>query len=216
MFELNGLQISWFGHDSFKIKGEKTIYIDPYQIKDKDQADIILISHDHFDHLEIESINKISTSQTIIISPPSGKVQLEAVDSKEVILVNQNDEFEISNMKIKTVPAHNTNKFKEPEKFFHPREEGGVGYILTISGTKLYHIGDSDQIQEMNNVKPDILLIPVSGTYVMTWEEAVKATLDIKPRFAIPIHWGSIAGNIEDAKKFKENAFCEVIIPEKE
>ena len=91
-----------------------------------------------------------------------------------------------------------------------------AGYILTISGTKLYHIGDSDQIQEMNDVQPDILLIPVSGTYVMTWEEAVKATLDIKPRVAIPIHWGSIAGNIEDAKKFKDNASCEVIIPEKE
>ena len=80
----------------------------------------------------------------------------------------------------------------------------------------MYYAGDSDQIQEMNNIKPDILLIPVSGTYVMTWEEAVKATLDIHPKIAIPMHWGAIAGSIEDAKKFKENASCEVIIFEKE
>ena len=67
MFELEKLQISGLGHSSFKIKEEKTIYIDPYQINEKDKADIILISHDHFDHLEIESINKISTSETTII-----------------------------------------------------------------------------------------------------------------------------------------------------
>ena len=216
MFELEKLQISGLGHSSFKIKEEKTIYIDPYQINEKDKADIILISHDHFDHLEIESINKISTSKTIIISPPSGKNQLKSVESEEIIFVTQNDEIEILGIKIKTVPAHNTNKFKEPGKFFHPKEEGGVGYILTISGTKLYYAGDSDQIQEMNNIKPDILLIPVSGTYVMTWEEAVKATSSIQPKIAIPMHWGAIAGNIEDAKKFKENASCEVIIFEKE
>ncbi|MBT6335446.1 MBL fold metallo-hydrolase, partial [bacterium] len=88
---------------------------------------------------------------------------------------------------------------------YHPKEEKKVGYVLDFNGLKLFHTGDADNIPEFASLKDiDIALLPVSGTYVMTPEEAVQATRVIKPKMVIPMHYGSIIGSKDDAIKYKE------------
>jgi L-ascorbate metabolism protein UlaG (beta-lactamase superfamily) len=122
----------------------------------------------------------------------------------------------ILGVSVEAVPAYNTNKFRTPGKVYHPKEEGRIGYIITMNGVRIYHAGDTDHIPEMKNIKVDIALLPVSGTYVMTADEAAKAVAEIKPKIAIPMHYGAIVGDVNDAQKFQKLATCKVTILEKE
>jgi len=108
------------------------------------------------------------------------------------------------------------NKFREPGKPFHPKEDGKIGFILSVKGVRIYHAGDTDPIPEMKNFKTDIALLPVSGTYVMTPEEAGEAARMIKPKLAIPMHYGTIVGSENDAERFKQLATCpvQILMPE--
>lgn len=187
--------IKWLGHDTFKIIGEKIIYTDPYQIKTQDEADIILITHDHYDHFSPEDIEKLLGPNTVLVLPAdcSGKI-----NAKEVIL-KPGDKIEIEGIEIEGVPSYNTNKN------FHPKEKGWLGFIFKVSGKRIYLAGDTDYIPEMKSFSNiDIALLPVSGTYVMSADEAVQAALDIKPKLAIPMHYGSIVGSEKDAIYFAE------------
>jgi L-ascorbate metabolism protein UlaG (beta-lactamase superfamily) len=112
--------------------------------------------------------------------------------------VKPGDALEIKGVKIEAVPSYNTNKQ------FHTKERGWVGYVFTSGGQRIYIAGDTDYIPEMKNIRADIALLPVSGTYVMTADEAAQAALDIKPKVAIPMHYGSIVGAKEDARRFAE------------
>jgi L-ascorbate metabolism protein UlaG (beta-lactamase superfamily) len=181
--------IHWLGHDSFKITaGEKIIYTDPFHIKQADEADIILITHEHFDHCSPEDIKKLQTDKTVIVATADSAGKL----SGNVRIVSPGDRLEIDGIEIEAVPAYNSNKQ------FHTKDKGWVGYIFTVEGKT----GDTDHIPEMETFHADIALLPVSGTYVMTAEEAVKAALDINPEVAIPMHYGSIVGTESDAEKF--------------
>jgi L-ascorbate metabolism protein UlaG (beta-lactamase superfamily) len=186
--------INWLGHDSFRIDGDQTIYIDPFQIEPGKTADLILITHDHHDHCSLEDIAKIQGEDTLIIT--------EALSAKKlngnVKLMKPGDKTEVSGIIIEAVPSYNTNKD------FHPKENGWLGFIIEINGERIYHTGDADFIPEMKEIKTDIALIPVSGTYVMTAEEAVEAALAIQPKIAIPMHYGAIVGSEEDAFRFQK------------
>lgn len=187
--------IHWLGHDCFKIANDVVIYTDPFNIKKPDKADIILITHEHFDHCSPDDIQKIQTKDTVIIAPADcmGKVS----GTKKTI--KPHETITVKGISIQAVPAYNTNKQ------FHPKAKGWVGYIITIHNTRIYLAGDTDYIPEMNSLKNiDIALLPVSGTYVMTAEEAAQAAMAIKPKVAIPMHYGSIVGAIADAKKFEK------------
>lgn len=218
MFDYNGIQIRWYGHDTFTIKNNVTVCIDPYKLTKPLSADIILISHNHFDHLSEDDLSKITNKNTIIVAPNECISQLSKIKNKKIITILPNEEKTINNVKIKAVPAYNINKINpDTKKPFHPKEDSKVGYIVTINGISVYHTGDSDLIPEMTELMPNILLVPVSGTYVMTASEAANAVAKIKPKLAIPMHYGTIVGSDEDAKEFKSLVkSCEVQILTKE
>jgi L-ascorbate metabolism protein UlaG (beta-lactamase superfamily) len=213
MFDYHGLKITWLGHDSFRIKNGKTIIIDPFKISPiSDKADVLLISHEHFDHLSPDDIKKVVNENTTIVTIPAVKKELSSLKVKEVKAAKPGDRVKIGDVTIELVPAYNLNKFREPGKVFHPKEDGKVGFIIEMRGVRIYHAGDTDVIPEMKGLKPDIALLPVSGTYVMTPEEAAQAARMIEPKIVIPMHYGKIVGSEQDAHKFKQLVTYEVQI----
>ena len=213
MFEYQGIKVSWLGHDCFRIKNGKTVVIDPFKVRSSpEKADILLVSHEHFDHLSPDDIKKVSSDKTTVIAAYSCKDELSKLEFKEVKLVRPGDKVRLSDITVEAVPAYNLNKFREAGKVFHPKEDAKLGFIVTMKGVRVYHSGDTDTIPEMNGFKADLALLPVSGTYVMTPIEAAEATKMIKPKLAIPMHYGAIVGSEADAEKFKQLASCPVQI----
>lgn len=185
--------ILWLGHDTFKISSGKTIYFDPFQIVNGEPADLILISHDHFDHCSPEDVRKIQGLQTTIVTEENSAKRLKG----HIQVLKPGNKTNIQGIAIEAVPAYNM------DKNFHPKANQWLGFVLTIGGVRIYHAGDTDFIPEMKDVKAEIALLPVSGTYVMTAEEAVQAALTISPEIAIPMHYGSIVGSEKDAERFR-------------
>ena len=195
--------IHWLGHDSFRIDGEGVvIYIDPYRLKEGPKADLILITHDHSDHASMADVALIQKQDTIIVTIEAAAKKL----SGQIKTVQPGEELTVKGIAIKTVPAYNLTKFRSPGVPFHPKDAGHVGYLITVNGITIYHTGDSDFIPEMKGLKPDVALLPVSGTYVMTAEEAVEAATAIQPKVAIPMHVGEGIGSLADAERFREKA----------
>jgi len=210
--EIEGIHIERLNHASFKIKKDKVIYVDPFKINDNEKADIILITHEHFDHFSIEDIKKVLDNKTVLVATSDCLSSLNKFDN-QMKIVGPGSRLEVNGLSIEATPAYNINKFRAPRIPFHPKEDGKVGYIIEMNRKRIYISGDTDIIPEMQNIKNiDIMTIPVSGTYVMTAEEAAKAVEIIKPKIAIPCHYGAVVGSIEDAKKFKELAKTRVEI----
>jgi L-ascorbate metabolism protein UlaG (beta-lactamase superfamily) len=201
--------IHWLGHDSFRIDGEGiVIYIDPYKISGGPKADLILVTHDHKDHASVEDVAKIQKDDTIILTVAAAAPKF----SGEVQTMGPGENRVVKGIPVQAVTAYNINKFRSPGAPYHPRESGYVGFILTVRGMRIYHAGDTDAIPEMADYRCDVALLPVSGTYVMTAEEAVDAARMIGPKIAIPMHVGRGIGSLEDAERFKKNASVPVMI----
>jgi L-ascorbate metabolism protein UlaG (beta-lactamase superfamily) len=216
MFEYNGVKLTWLGHDAFRIQDGQVIYIDPYEIGPGAKADLVLVSHEHDDHCSIDDLKKIVTPNTVIVAHAQSKNELSKLSVKEIKIAKPGDKLSFGSVAVEIVPAYNTNKFREPGKVFHPKEDGKLGFVVTVKGVRIYHAADTDHIPEMKGMAPDIALLPVSGTYVMTAKEAAEATASIKPKIAIPMHYASIVGSVKDAEEFKKLAKCEVKILQKE
>ncbi|HKT12354.1 MAG TPA: MBL fold metallo-hydrolase [Terriglobia bacterium] len=207
------LDFTRIAHDTFRIAGSKVIYTDPFKVGKEDRADIILLSHEHFDHLSLDDLKKVCTPETSIVASPVCKEGLQKVKAKEKVFIGPGKKQTVRDVAIEAVPAYNVNKFREPGKPFHPREVEGVGYVFEMDGTRVYYAGDTDFIPEMESIQCDIALLPVSGTYVMTVDEAAKAAQTISPKIAVPMHYAAIVGTDDDAKKFKSLVTnCEVRI----
>ncbi|NOY68545.1 MAG: MBL fold metallo-hydrolase [Deltaproteobacteria bacterium] len=199
-------KISWLGHDGFRIESGITTYFDPFQIKTDVKADLILITHEHFDHCSPEDVEKIKGPDTVIITEKDSAKKLAG----DISIMEPGDKLTIKNISVEAVRAYNI------DKAFHPRKNNWLGFIVTIDGHRIYHAGDTDLIPEMSDINVDIALLPVSGTYVMTAAQAVEAAKIIMPELAIPMHFGSIVGDDEDARYFKEKleGVVDVILPD--
>lgn len=182
-------------HSSIKISKDKIIYIDPFKISEHTHdADIILITHDHYDHYSPEDIEKIAKQDTIIVAPKTVKALSKM---RNVVFVEPNNTYEVEGIKIETVSSYNINKK------FHPKENEWVGYIIEINNIRYYIAGDTDITPENKQVKCDIAFIPVGGTYTMNYQEAAELANIIKPKIAIPTHYGSLVGDMQDGEMFK-------------
>ncbi|ALU11815.1 metal dependent hydrolase [Ignicoccus islandicus DSM 13165] len=220
MISWKGVKLSWLGHDGFKIvTANDVIAIDPYKIsvKSNDKASVLFITHEHFDHCSPSDIRKVIDDRTIVIAPEIARDCLRSFDN-EKIFVKPGERYN-EPIPFETVPAYNVNKFRAPGVVFHPKEDGRVGYVIDV-GFRLYHAGDTDFVPEMRGLEAEVALLPVSGTYVMTPEEAAEAVKSMKGvKLAVPMHWGTIVGSVKDALKFKELVEplgIEVIVPERE
>ncbi len=207
--EVSGVKIFWTGHDGFRIEGDGTVlYIDPFRLVSPVKADVILVTHNHFDHYSKDDIKKVVKERSLIIAPKElSGVELE-FNCRGVFLEPwakyHSDEFKVT---VIAVPAYNVNKFRAPGVPFHPKEDGKLGFIVELAGVKIFHAGDSDNIPEYEKLRDyevDVALLPVSGTYVMTPDEAAEAAKVIRPKIAVPMHWGEIIGSRAEALKFKD------------
>jgi len=212
------IEIRWLGHDGFEILTEnKVIYIDPFKIQEQDnKADYLFITHEHFDHCSPEDIKKVIKPETIIIAPAECQSTLLRLKIKNLFIVEPEKKYKVNDLEFMTIPAYNINKFRAPGIFYHPKDDDKVGYIINVGGKNILHCGDTDATKEIKTLKNiDIAMVPVSGKYVMTPEEAAEAVNSFKPKVAIPMHYNEIVGSVSDAEKFKNLARVPVEIIKK-
>jgi len=197
-------RIHWLGHDAFRVDGPPTIYFDPYMLSEGNPgADVILISHDHGDHCSPEDVAQVQGKDTRIVTIASAARKLTG----DVRIVKPGDTIRVKGLEVEAVPAYNVNKFRSPGVPYHAREAGHVGFVVTLEGQRIYHAGDTDHIPEMAALRDiDVALLPVSGIYVMTAEEAAQAAAVIRPGVAIPMHLGRGIGSPDSAQVFKDQA----------
>jgi L-ascorbate metabolism protein UlaG (beta-lactamase superfamily) len=205
--------VHWLGHAGFRLETPVgVVYIDPYRAPSGPPADVVLITHGHFDHFSRDDLERILGKGTRAVAPAAVAEQL----SGPAISIAPGETVEIDRLEVTAVAAYNTNKLDSEGKPFHPREAGWVGYVIGFGGWRIYHSGDTDVIPEMDQAAgADIALLPVSGTYVMTATEAAEAARRIEPKVAIPMHWGTVIGSLADAEEFATAAPVEVRILEK-
>jgi len=195
--KIGDIELKWFGNSGFLIEAQgKKIYIDPYEVKDG-KADVILITHPHYDHFSIEDLRKLIKEDTVLVAPAYCQAKLIRLEIKmEAIGIGEKQK--IKGFEIIGIPAYNINKE------FHPKEEEWIGYLIKIEDVSIYHAGDTDNIPEMQqlNGKVNVALLPVGGKYTMNAKEAAEAASIIEPDLCIPMHYGEIAGTLKDAEEF--------------
>mgnify|MGYP003614968723 FL=1 len=193
--------IQWFGQSAVKIQNcGKTIYIDPFRLKQPDKADLVLITHSHFDHFSPDDLRLIVSTDTWILCPAEFSNQLDSYGAAKVVPVKPGFETEWKGIQIKAVPMYNVHKADK-----HPKEKEWVGYLLNLCNVWLYHTGDTELIPEMKSIKCDIIMLPLGQTYTMnSVEDAVQAVINTNASIAIPIHYGLYEGNTEDTIQFKD------------
>lgn len=203
--KIKGIELKWLGHSGFLIKNNKVIYIDPYNIKDgSEPADVILITHSHYDHCSYPDIGKIVKEGTRIVVSADCQSKITKFNVPiKIEIMEPGQELDLGEVKIYAFPAYNINKH------FHSQEEGWMGYVIKTAEVVIYHAGDTDIIPEMQNLtgykQPErefVALLPVGGRFTMSAEEAAEAAKIIKPTLAVPMHWGAIVGSENDAREF--------------
>ena len=216
MIEYEGITFRWLGHDGFIItsKDGTSVCLDPFQVKGNYKpVDVLISTHEHFDHCSVEDMQKVVNSDTEVIGIPMAEDNLSKLDCKKIHYVKPGETLTLKSIRFEFVPAYNVNKFRSPEVPFHPKEDEKIGVIIVMDSHRIYHAGDTDCIPEMADFRPDIALIPVSGTYVMTAEEAIEAANILQPRLIIPMHFGAIVGDSSMAEKLKQSVSMPVEIP---
>ena len=191
-------RLHWLGHDSFRLDGPPVIYFDPWKLSGSlKEADVVLVSHEHHDHCSPGDVEKVSGPDTVVIANASAADRLPGARP-----IAPGDRLFVAGVEIEAVRAYNVDKFRSPGVPFHPRDAEHVGYVITVDDIRLYFAGDTDHIPEMREISCDVALLPVSGIYVMTVDEAVGAAHDLSPQIVVPMHYGSGIGTAGDGSRF--------------
>ena len=188
-------------HSCIKFNKGEVIYFDPFKIeKNYNDADVIFITHDHYDHYSEEDIDKVVKKGTIIVAPEDllTKLLKKGFERDNMVLVTPNQKYTVKGIEFQTIPAYNVNKQ------FHPKANEWVGYVLKIEGVTYYIAGDTDITEENKKVKCDVAFVPVGGTFTMDYKEAAELINEIKPKIAVPTHYGSIVGEKSDGVSFSK------------
>lgn len=192
--------IEVFTQSSIRVRSNQgTIYIDPFHMnQEPHDADYILITHDHYDHFSVDDIKKVANASTILVVPAKMEDDAKELANEvaSIVTVTPGIYKEISGLEIETIPAYNT------VKPFHPRRAEWVGYILRIDGKRIYIAGDTGLTKEAKQVRCDVALLPIGGTYTMDAKRAAELVNTIRPEYAIPTHYGSIVGKQSDGQTF--------------
>ncbi len=186
-------------HSCIRMNKEKMIYIDPYHIeKNYNDADMIFITHDHYDHYSEEDIDKVRKNNTIFIVPENllNKLIKKGINDENIITLDPGDAENIDGIKVEAIHSYNI------DKPFHPKENNWLGYVIEIDGVRYYIAGDTDITEENKKIKCDVAFVPVGGTYTMNFSEAAQLINIIKPKIAVPIHYGNVVGTKQDATDF--------------
>ena len=188
-------------HSCIKFNREEVIYFDPFKIeKNYNDADLIFITHNHYDHYSEEDIDKVIKERTIIVAPEDMLTKLlkKGFERENIVLVVPNEKYRVRGIEFKTIPAYNVNKQ------FHPKANEWVGYLIELEGITYYIAGDTDITEENKKVKCDVAFVPVGGTFTMDYKEAAELINEIKPKIAVPTHYGSIVGEKSDGVSFSK------------
>ena len=198
-------KLRWLGHDSFLYVGPPVLYFDPWRLdRGLPEADIVLVSHEHGDHCSPQDVKRVSGPGTVIIANQTAAPSLRTAGPEhDVRVIRPGETLVVGEVTVEAVPAYNIDKFRSPGVPFHPQPALHNGYVVTVGGEQIYFAGDTDHIPEMAGITCDVALLPVSGTYVMTAEEAAEAARTIGLRVAMPMHYGAgVVGTAGDAERF--------------
>ncbi|MCC6040498.1 MAG: MBL fold metallo-hydrolase [Thermofilum sp.] len=199
--EYSGIVLERLSHAAFRVSGGgKVVYIDPFRVaRAPRDGDIVVCTHDHYDHCSPEDISKVAKPSAVIVASVNCEKKVKGLGYSYKLL-RPGDSIVIQGVELRAVPAYNV------QKSFHPREYQGIGVLVKLAGVTIYHAGDTDYIPEMERLRGsvDIALLPVSGVYVMDAREAAKAALAIEPKVAVPMHYGEIVGSERDAESFRK------------
>jgi L-ascorbate metabolism protein UlaG (beta-lactamase superfamily) len=198
------ITLHWFGHASFRLTGSRTVFIDPWKLPaGSGTADVVIVSHSHYDHLSADDVSTIRQKDTAVFAPQDCVGKLGG----KVTTISPGQSHEARGVTVEAIPAYN------PNKQFHPKANGWIGVVVTLDGKRVYYSGDTDRIPEMGQLRDiDLALLPVGRTYTMDAAEAALAAAAIKPGRAVPYHWGDIVGTRKDADDFAAKAGCPVSV----
>jgi L-ascorbate metabolism protein UlaG (beta-lactamase superfamily) len=202
------MKLEWLGHASWKLKaGDKTIYIDPYQGVYDEEADLILSTHSHMDHCDPSKVNAVKGEDAVVVAPADCAAKI----GSPVKSLKPGEKATFGDIEVEAVEAYNVKRFRSPGVPFHPKGLG-VGYLIKAEGKTIYHVGDSDFIEEMKRVKGiDVMLIPSGGTYTMDSEDAAEAAVAVHPKVVIPMHiWDTDPGEFK--KKVESVSDVSVVV----
>jgi L-ascorbate metabolism protein UlaG (beta-lactamase superfamily) len=192
--------ITWFRQSAMRWRGDgPVVYIDPWGVTDPAPADLILITHAHFDHFQPEEIERLRTATTKLVAPKDVAAEL----SGDVTAVAPGESHEIGGFRFETVPAYN---IVEERLEMHPKRNGWVGYVFEYGGRTYYHGGDTDALPELESLSTQVAMVPIGGTYTMDAREAAGLVKAMGPELAVPMHFGFVVGSPSDAERFREMA----------